>query len=122
MGLVKSKETKMEIAFRKELSGRGLIYRKNAKGHFGKPDIVFKKHETVIFLDSCFWHGCKKHCRLPSSRRKYWVVKIDRNKQRDLEVGRHYRRLGWKIFRFWEHQIKKDPSVAIEKTVSFLKK
>jgi len=105
MSKVRSKETKMEIAFRKSLWQQGFRYRKNPKNYFGKPDIVLKKHNTVIFLDSCFWHGCKKHCRLPATNKKYWVAKIERNKQRDKEVSKHYKKISWKVIRIWEHNL-----------------
>lgn len=115
MSAVRSKETKIEIAFRKELWKNGFRYRKNPSKYFGKPDIVFKKHRTVIFVDSCFWHGCKKHFRMPSISKKYWKDKIDRNIARDKEVNKHYKKLGWRIFRFWEHDINKNMQKAISK-------
>ncbi len=106
MSKIKSKDTKIEIEFRKKLWRQGFRYRKNPKGYFGKPDLVLKKYKTVIFIDSCFWHGCKKHCRLPSTRKNYWLPKIERNKQRDKEVNRHYKKEGWKLIRIWEHNLK----------------
>ncbi len=106
MSLIKSKDSKIEVSFRKELWRQGFRYRKNSAKHFGKPDIVFSKHKTVIFIDSCFWHGCKKHCRIPSVRRLFWTKKIARNKERDKEVSRYYRKQGWDIFRIWEHDLK----------------
>lgn len=107
MSRVRSKETKMEIAFRKALWRQGFRYRKNPTNYFGKPDIVLKKYKTVIFLDSCFWHGCKKHCRLPATNKKYWIAKIERNKQRDKEVNKYYKKIGWKVIRIWEHELNK---------------
>lgn len=106
MSKVRSKETKMEIDFRKVLWQKGLRYRKNSANYFGKPDIVLKKYKTVIFLDSCFWHGCKRHCRMPSSNKKYWIDKIERNKRRDKQVIKYYKKIGWKIIRFWGHDLK----------------
>ncbi len=108
MGTVRSKDTKMEIAFRKAIWRKGFRYSKNSSKYFGKPDIVLKKYKTVIFLDSCFWHGCKKHCRIPIARKKYWTEKIERNKQRDKEVNSYYKKVGWKIIRVWEHDIKRN--------------
>ena len=61
MSKVRSKGSKIEIEFRKKLWQAGFRYRKNATKYFGKPDIVLPKYKTVIFIDSCFWHGCKKH-------------------------------------------------------------
>ena len=89
MRAVKSKDTKLEIAFRKKLWAKGFRYSKNSSKYFGKPDIVLKKYKAVIFLDSCFWHGCTKHCRIPAVRKKYWNEKIERNKERDREVSRY---------------------------------
>ncbi len=121
MSKIKSKDTKIEIEFRKAIWKAGFRYRKNPKGYFGKPDLVLKKYKTVIFVDSCFWHGCKKHCRLPSTRKNYWIPKIKRNKQRDKEVSEHYKKEGWQVLRVWEHQIKKDLEAAISRIVRFLK-
>lgn len=120
MRAIKGKDTKMEIAFRKSLWKKGFRYRKNSSKYFGKPDIVLKKYKTVILLDSCFWHDCKKHLRLPSTRKKYWKEKIERNRQRDQEVNRHYRKIGWKVFRIWEHEVKKGLENSIDKIVKFL--
>lgn len=106
MSHVKSKNSKIETIFRKELRKKGLRYRKNSNKYFGKPDIVLSKYKTVIFIDSCFWHGCKKHCRLPATRKKYWTEKIERNKQRDKEVNRYYKKISWKVIRVWEHNLK----------------
>lgn len=105
MSKVKSKDSEIEVKFRKAIWKAGFRYRKNSANYFGKPDLVLKKYKTVIFIDSCFWHGCKKHCRLPSSNKKYWVEKIERNKRRDKEVNRYYRKLGWKVIRVWECEI-----------------
>ena len=115
MGKIKSKDSKIEIDFRKQLWNAGFRYRKNAKNYFGKPDIVLKKYKTVIFIDSCFWHGCKKHCRIPTANKKYWVNKIDRNKRRDKEVHKYYKKIGWFAARFWEHDLKKDFTQIFQK-------
>lgn len=113
MSRIKNKDSKIEILFRKKLWQYGFRYRKNSGKYFGRPDIVLKKYKTVIFIDSCFWHGCKKHCRIPAVRRKYWAAKIERNKQRDREVVRYYKKISWKILRVWEHQI--DNEYKLEK-------
>lgn len=120
MRAVKSKDTKMEIAFRKAIWRRGFRYSKNSSKYFGKPDIVLKKYKTAIFLDSCFWHGCKKHCRTPTARKKYWTEKIKRNEQRDEEVNKYYKKIDWKVLRVWEHEIEKDPEKAIKKISEFI--
>lgn len=122
MSRVRSKDSKIETLFRKELWKNGLRYRKNSSKYFGKPDIILSKYKTVIFVDSCFWHGCKKHCRIPATKRNYWAAKIRRNTERDHEVVRHYKKENWKIFRIWEHEINKTPEKAVEKIEKLLNK
>ena len=103
MSRIKSRDSKIETLFRKELWKYGFRYRKNSGKYFGKPDVVLKQYKVAIFIDSCFWHGCKKHCRIPATRRKYWVTKIERNIERDKEVIKHYKKQDWRVFRVWEH-------------------
>jgi len=122
MSTVKSKDTKMEVNFRKALWQQGFRYRKNLSKYFGKPDIVLKKYKTVIFLDSCFWHGCQKHFRMPATRKKYWEEKIAKNTQRDKEVNKYYKKLGWNIFRIWEHDLMRKDNIIFNKLLKMLKK
>ena len=107
MRAVRSKDSLLEAAFRKELWRRGIRYRKHPKGYFGKPDLVNKSKKLVIFIDSCFWHGCPEHCRLPKTNNRYWIDKISRNKERDKKVTKHYKERGWTVQRYWEHDLKK---------------
>jgi DNA mismatch endonuclease (patch repair protein) len=73
----------------------------------GKPDFVFRRERLALFVDGCFWHGCRRHCRMPKSRRDFWFPKIQRNKTRDREVNGVLRKAGWKILRIWEHELGK---------------
>ena len=106
MSRIKSKETKIEIAFRKALWKFGFRYSKNSGKYLGKPDLALPKYKTVIFVDGCFWHGCKKHWRLPASNKKYWSAKIQRNIARRKEVSKFYKKQKWQIIRIWEHDLK----------------
>jgi len=121
MSKVKSKDSKIEVDFRKAIWKAGFRYSKNPTKYFGKPDLVLKKHKTVIFVDSCFWHGCKKHCRIPSIRKNYWTQKIARNAERDKEVSKHYKKQGWNIFRVWEHEISNNIGKTIGKLSNLIK-
>jgi len=121
MSKVRSKETGIEIKIRKELWKAGFRYRKNVSGYFGKPDILLKKYKMVIFADSCFWHGCKKHGSIPQTRKKFWEEKIARNKERDKEVNKHYKKIGWKVIRIWEHEFKKDMELFFQKVIRKIK-
>lgn len=121
MSHVRNKDSKIEINFRKAIWKDGFRYSKNSTKYFGKPDMVLRKYKTVVFVDSCFWHGCKKHCRMPSSNKKYWIEKIERNKKRDKKIREYYKKQGWNILRVWEHEIEKDLDKAVYKILNFLK-
>ena len=78
----------------------------------GKPDFVFPKQYLAIFVDGCFWHGCRWHCRMPQDNRRYWQNKISRNAARDRATTRLLRRAGWRVLRLWQHSLKDSDSVA----------
>ncbi len=105
MSKVKNKDSELEVEFRKKLWRAGLRYLKNSTKYYGKPDLVLPKYKTVIFIDSCFWHGCRIHGSIPATRTKFWTEKIERNKARDKEVTRVYKKEGWNILRVWEHDL-----------------
>lgn len=106
MAAVKSTGTGLEKHFFKALSERGLVHaERHPQEVFGKPDLILREERIAVFLDSCFWHGCPKHLRMPSSNRDYWEKKIRRNKRRDLLVTETLRAQGWLVVRIWEHSI-----------------
>jgi len=72
-----------------------------------RPDFVFLKSRTVIFVDGCFWHGCPRHATRPRNNRAFWHRKLEGNKQRDALVTRTLRRAGWRVLRVWEHELAK---------------
>lgn len=122
MKQIKNKDSKIEIALRKELWARGLRYRKNAKNVFGKPDIVFIGKKVAVFCDSEFWHGFNWEERKADfkSNQDFWIPKIERNIQRDKEVTEKLEADGWTVLRFWGKEIKKNPGKCadrIEKAV-----
>ncbi|PUA34707.1 very short patch repair endonuclease [Paenibacillus elgii] len=120
MKAVKSHSTSIENKVMKAIWKRGIRYRKNVKDLKGKPDIAIKKYRCVIFIDSCFWHGCPEHCRIPQTNVEYWLKKISRNKERDRQVNEYYEREEWNILRVWEHEISKDLEKTILKIFTFI--
>lgn len=72
----------------------------------GTPDFVFPKERLIVFVDGCFWHGCPRHVTFPATRRIFWLKKFDDNKARDRRVNRELCRLGWRVLRIWEHELK----------------
>jgi len=114
MGLVKSKNTKPELAVRKLVFGLGYRYRLNCPGLPGTPDLVFPGRKKVIFVHGCFWHrheGCP-NARIPKSRVEFWTKKLERNVQRDQEVQAELKRMGWEYLIIWECELKDMEAVA----------
>ena len=72
----------------------------------GKPDLVFKRNRIALFVDSDFWHAHPKRFTMPRTHRAYWRVKIMGNKRRDRRVNRALRKLGWRVIRVWEYDIR----------------
>lgn len=122
MSKIRGKNTKPELKFRKALWAKGFRYRVNSKKIVGKPDILFKKYKTIVFIDGEFWHGYnweEKKGKI-NSNRGFWIPKIERNMQRDREVNAALEEMGYKVFRFWEHQIKKDFEHCLDQVVEYL--
>lgn len=71
----------------------------------GRPDFVFPRQRLAVFVDGCFWHGCKIHGTQPSSNQVYWLQKLQNNKTRDRLVNRELRKQGWIVLRVWHHEL-----------------
>lgn len=110
MKQVKNKDSKIEILLRQELWNRGLRYRKNTNKVFGHPDIAFIGKKIAVFCDSEFWHGYNWEERKNDfkSHQEFWISKIERNMERDIEVSERLKSKGWTVIRFWGNEIKKD--------------
>ena len=68
---------------------------------------------VAVFVDGCFWHGCPRHYSAPANNADFWSRKRIQNGNRDRLVSRTLRKLGWKVVRIWEHDLKgKAGSVA----------
>lgn len=116
MGKIKGTQTKPEQVLRKELYKLGLRYRINVKKLPGCPDIVINKYKLVIFVDGEFWHGYnwdQKKKRIKTNR-NFWIPKIERNMQRDIEYNEILRNAGFTVLRFWEHEIKNNLNECVE--------
>lgn len=123
MRQVKNKDSEIECLLRKELWSRGIRYRKNVTKIIGKPDIVFIGKKVAVFCDSEFWHGYNWEERKADfkSNQDFWVPKIERNMQRDIEVNEALAADGWVVLRFWGCEIKKETSACADKIEKALK-
>ena len=119
MGAVKGSGNKTtEVRFRLALVRNGIKgWKVRPKGIIGSPDFIFFKKKIIIFVDGCFWHGCPKCGHIPKTNNSFWSKKFERNKSRDRKNNRNLRREGYKVLRFWEHDIKND----LQKCISRLK-
>lgn len=118
MSNIKSKDTKIELKLRKALWKRGYRYRKNYNSLPGKPDIVLTKYKIVIFCDGEFFHGkdwnIKKEKMRFSNNGDYWIKKISRNIERDLEIDKELMALDWTVIHFWGEDILKHTDECID--------
>jgi DNA mismatch endonuclease (patch repair protein) len=112
MAAVRSKgNLTTEIALGKLLWAAGLRgYRKHWPVA-GTPDFAWPGRKIAVFVDGCFWHGCR--CKtMPITNTAFWRNKIRKNQERDRRVDRQLRAEGWAAVRVWEC------SVASRKTLS----
>ena len=113
MSRIRGKDTAPEMLLRKALSRLGYRYRMD----YGKYriDIAFVSNKIAVFVDGCFWHGCKIHSKPPKTNRSYWIPKLHRNMQRDMERTADLEGLGWIVLRFWEHDIEQHLNRCVTK-------
>ena len=126
MAAIRGKDTKPEMIVRRGLWKRGFRYRLNHKRLPGHPDLVLRKYRTCIFVNGCFWHGHRsltpnpspkgegseyiltdsECCKIPKTNREFWVNKIRRNKERDIEDQKRLAAMGWHCITVWECELK----------------
>jgi len=118
MAAIRGKDTKPEWIVRRGLWSRGFRYRLNSPKLPGHPDIVLRKYRTCIFVNGCFWHGHNvkiensklkiensECCKIPKSNREFWVAKIRRNQERDVEEQKALAKMGWHCITIWECEL-----------------
>ena len=117
MRAIRSKNTGPEIRLRKALWSKGLRFRI----HYGpeRVDIAFPSKKIAVFVDGCFWHGCPIHSHLPKSHQDYWNPKLKKNIERDKEKNKRLQTEGWKVLRFWEHELQ-NPEETVLRIKSLL--
>jgi DNA mismatch endonuclease, patch repair protein len=122
MSRIRGKNTKPEMILRKALFKLGYRYRIHKKDLPGKPDIVFTKNKTVIFVHGCFWHF-HKDCpegRIPSTNSTFWKEKLEKNIAKDEKNYEVLRETGWNVIAIWECVVEKklqDVLSSIEKQI-----
>ena len=101
------RDTKPELAIRRELHRRGFRFRldvRASKSIRSRPDIVFNGARVAVFVDGCFWHGCPDHGTFPKNNREWWSEKLCANTERDARTTATLKAEGWNVIRIWEHE------------------
>jgi DNA mismatch endonuclease (patch repair protein) len=114
MRRIRSVHTKPELIVRRLIHTMGYRYRLHAKDLPGRPDLVFRGRQKVIFVHGCFWHmhGACREGRIPSSNASYWSEKLKRNVLRDEAHRAELKRMGWKVLEIWECEIENSQNLA----------
>lgn len=120
MAAVRSQGNKAtELKLAAILRAAGLAGWRRHQALPGRPDFVFRRQRLAIFVDGCFWHGCRWHCRMPQDNREYWQRKISRNAIHDRSTTKLLRRSGWRVLRIWAHSLR-SPEIVLRRITSEL--
>jgi DNA mismatch endonuclease (patch repair protein) len=128
MATVRSKNSKAEIALRRALHARGVRYRLHSADLEGRPDIVIRSSKLAIFVDGDMWHGNAWRVRGLSeladmfpTNTQWWVDKIQRTMERDVEVTQVLSANGWTVIRLWESDVLSSPDSAATRVIEQLR-
>lgn len=103
-GWTPSKETSIEKKIERELRKRKIYYKKQVPlCNVTIVDFYLPEHQLVIYCDGDYWHN------RPEAREK------DERQNKILKEN------GFKVFRFWEHEINKSPKACLDKIKIYLK-
>ena len=119
MSRIRGRDTKPEMTIRRGLHARGLRFRLHRADLPGRPDLVFPKYSSVIFVHGCFWHG--HGCRMfvwPKTRNAFWKKKIGRTRERDQQVHRRLKDMGWRVLAVWECALKGPERLSLEEILN----
>lgn len=102
----KFKDTGIELKIEAELQRRNIVYQKQVPlCGVAIVDFYLPEGKIVIQCDGCYWHGCIIHRPVDGIKRD----KKDKENNEVLESN------GFKVHRFWEHEINESPEKCIDK-------
>ena len=113
IGASKFDHTSIELSIEKELENHNISF-ETQKVLFNKflVDAVIEEYKIVIFSDGCYWHGCPAH--------KKGFKKLAKRQAIDKSQTIYLEKCGYKVFRFWEHEIKKDVKACVDQVESYI--
>ena len=113
MAAIRSTDNKTtELKLASILRAAGITGWRRHQAVPGHPDFIFRRERLAVFVDGCFWHGCRWHCRMPRGNRSYWQKKIKRNALRGHATNKLLRNARWRVLRIWEHSLRSPQAVA----------
>lgn len=107
MSGIRGKNTKPEIIVRRFLHSRGLRFKLHDRKLPGRPDLVFPRYKTALFVHGCFWHQ-HANCRyayMPAANREFWKNKLGGNVIRDAKHRDALKESGWRVLTIWECEV-----------------
>lgn len=123
MSRIKGRNTSLELKMRNSIYKKGLRGYRLHPNLIGHPDLIFPKKKIAVFFDGCFWHKCSECFIKPVTRKIFWEEKISSNIKRDQVVNKKLRGAGWKVLRFWEHDIDRNSEKVADRIAkSFAKR
>ena len=113
------KDTKIEIKLQELLKENNIKFETH-KSIIGQPDIIIEPN-ILIFADGDYWHGWfylngKDYSKQKGLNNEFFEKKI----RDDKRITRKLRHDGFKVLRFWEHEIKKDPEKCLRTIINAL--
>ena len=107
-------DTSIEMLLQNELSKRGVVFEKH-KNIYGLPDI-FIKPNICIFADGDYWHANPLRFDLGKKIRfGEKILTAEQIREKDEKTTKRLTDLGYRVFRFWESDIKKDVKSCVDK-------
>lgn len=118
MSRIRGRDTKPEMLVRRGLHSRGLRYKLHDRTLPGRPDLVFPKYRTVLFVHGCFWHahGCALS-KLPTTRRAFWLKKLEGNAARDSKAVTELLSGNWRVLVIWECALRGNSRSPLEEVL-----
>jgi DNA mismatch endonuclease (patch repair protein) len=124
MSRIRGRDTAPEMRVRRILHAAGLRYRLHGKSLPGKPDLVFARRKTVIFVHGCFWHmhNCRYGKPAPATNKDFWAEKRRSNAERDVKNRERLEADGWRVFEIWECEIREIETLQarLEEVIEYL--
>jgi DNA mismatch endonuclease, patch repair protein len=107
MAGIRSKNTAPELLLRRHLFAAGFRFRLHVRGMPGRPDLVFPRFRSAVFVHGCFWHqhqGCR-YATTPASNAEFWKRKFADNRARDARSIAELISHDWRVLTVWECEL-----------------